>query len=177
MLDFAAEEHATKHALVLRPLSGTSAAAEDGGALQESVPVLVGAKRAWDSDAAFDPTCTGSYPSKSPAMFPLSDYVDTDGPDLPPRVHPFGWVPDRASSSQRSYAVRPSTGHQPPKTSTSMSLELFDDPELEPVDIPKELAKLAVTGHGGEGLPAASRFFDVDGNFKWAECAVVGYDK
>lgn len=180
MLDFAAEEHATKHALVLRPLSGTpsdTGAAANGGGLQESVPVLVGTKRAWDADAGFDPTSTGSFPHKSPAMFPMSDYVDTDGPDLPPRVHPFGWVPDRASSAQRTYAVRPSTGHQPPKTSTTMALELFDDPELESVDIPKELAKLAVTGRAAEGLPACSRFFDVDGNFQWAECAVIGYDK
>eukprot|EP00951_Prasinocladus_malaysianus_P049462 scaffold670064_cov42-Prasinocladus_malaysianus.AAC.1 len=110
-------------------------------------------------------------------MFPLSDYVDTDGPDLPPRVHPFGWVPDRQHTAQRSYSVRPQTGHQPAKTSTTMPLELFDDPELEKFDTRRELARLALEGRAGEGLPACSRFFDVDGNFKWMECHVLDYNE
>lgn len=248
LLDFAGEDHAaTRHALVLRPLSrGTEALADDG--LQNSVPVLVQEGKSWGGDAGFDPTETGSFPPKAPEWFPVSDYVDTDGPDLPPKVHPFGWVPDRSSSVQGrsadplpcaavaggkgrpghpkgredrrglaeqagegsgrqggcedggggsapgaeaaaamkpdalpsrlcSYSVRPQTGHQPPKTTTTMELELFDDPELEPLDLEKELAKLAAAGQAGTGLPAASRFFDVNGKFTWRECHVVGYDR
>ena len=100
MIDFAGDEHATRHALVLRPLSREAAMPTDDG-LQNSVPVLVTEDRAWGADSAFDPTQTGSFPMKAPELFPLSDYVDTDGPDLPPMVHPFGWVPDRQSTAQQ----------------------------------------------------------------------------
>ena len=100
MIDFSGEENSTRHALVLRPLSREAEMPADDG-LQNSVPVLVTKDRAWGADSAFNPTQTGSFPTKAAELFPLSDYVDTDGPDLPPMVHPFGWVPDRESTAQQ----------------------------------------------------------------------------
>jgi hypothetical protein len=73
-------------------------------------------------------------------MYSMGDYYDAEGDDLPPRAHPYGWVP--VDKRELRTTVRPTTGHVQTKTSTVLPLEFYDSPEMELVPPERKLAQV-----------------------------------
>ncbi len=62
----------------------------------------------------------------------------------------------------------------PIKHNKALPLELFDNPETEVVP-PED--RINSRPSGQFGAPARSRFYDSKGEFAWAPCHVIAYDR
>lgn len=74
--------------------------------------------------------------------------------------------------AEDDYFVRPYARELPTKSSETLPLELFDNPEFETT--PPE--QLILTADGVPGASARSRYFLQSGEFTWKACTVHGYD-
>lgn len=124
----------------------------------------------------FDPYTTGSFPQGSPAGFrpPALTSMPEERAALTTPGELLTWIP-KAKDESGHYA-RPTTRDRSPKTESTLPLELFDDPELEPgypaamLVAPQDDSGALVTS-----VPARSRYFHTGGQFTWAPCWVLEY--
>ncbi len=88
----------------------------------------------------------------------MEDYIDVEGNNLAPTAHPYSWVP--VEQQAMGSTVRPSTGHIQTKSSTTLPLEYFDNPEMELVPPESKLDKVG----GGPGLHCGGDAWCGDGH-------------
>ena len=118
----------------------------------------------------FDMAANGTFPPRPPdPMFEVLFQKGDAGVDRD--AEPFGWVPGKAEEGKY---IRPTTAQYPVKNSTTVALELFDNPEID-VKTPEEW--LADADPSLPGVTARSRYYLPDGHFTWAPCYVVRYSR
>ena len=131
----------------------------------ESADVLPQAERYF-----FDPVNTGSFPPK-PALTKTIDGVHGS------QSHTFA---PSASAIQNAVEQTGKSANDaralemPIKHNRALPLELFDNPETEVVP-PED--RINSRPSGQPGAPARSRFYDSKGEFAWAPCHVIAYDR
>ena len=118
----------------------------------------------------FDPVNTGSFPPK-PALSKTIDGVHgSHSKTFAPTESAIQTAIEQTGKSS-SDARAPD---MPFKQNKALPLELFDNPETEvvpPEDRIKDCPK------GQPGALARSRFYDSRGDFAWAPCFVIAYDR
>jgi len=118
----------------------------------------------------FDPVNTGSFPPK-PALTKTIDGVHGS------QSHTFA---PSASAIQNAVEQTGKSANDaralemPIKHNRALPLELFDNPETEVVP-PED--RINSRPSGQPGAPARSRFYDSKGEFAWAPCHVIAYDR
>ncbi|KAL0050690.1 hypothetical protein WJX82_005287 [Trebouxia sp. C0006] len=131
----------------------------------ESAGVLPQAERNF-----FDPVNTGSFPPK-PALTKTIDGVHgSQSHTFAPSASAIeNAVEQTGKSANDARALE-----MPIKHNKALPLELFDNPETEVVP-PED--RINGRPSGQPGAPARSRFYDSKGEFAWAPCHVVAYDR
>ncbi|KAK9829119.1 hypothetical protein WJX72_004004 [[Myrmecia] bisecta] len=136
-------------------------------------------KRSSDADYWFDPCDLGSFPPKAAQPASVAEYAPAEslestaqlesetanGPASPA-------LPCKTATLRGSQG--PSAEELPVKASKKLPLELFDNPETE-LEPPEERLRRAAADL--PGAPAHSRFYDTSGEFAWAPCHVLDYDR
>lgn len=118
----------------------------------------------------FDPVHTGSYPPK-PA---LSKTIDGVHGSQSRTFAPSASAVEAAVEQTGKSANDARALDMPIKHNRALPLELFDNPETEVV--PPE-HRINTRPSGQPGAPARSRFYDSRGEFAWAPCYVIAYDR
>jgi hypothetical protein len=124
----------------------------------------------------FDPYTTGSFPLGSPARYnpPSLACMPEARVALSTPGELLTWIP--SAKDEAGHLARPTTHDRSPKTESTLPLELFDDPELEPgypaamLAAPQDEAGALITS-----VAARSRYFFSGGQFTWAACWVLEY--
>ena len=133
-------------------------------AATETVGVSPQAKRNF-----FDPVNTGSFPPK-PALTKTIDGVHgSQSHSFAPSASAIeNAVEQTGKSANDARALE-----MPIKHNRALPLELFDNPETEVVPPEDRINRPS----GQPGAPARSRFYDSKGEFAWAPCHVIAYDR
>lgn len=118
----------------------------------------------------FDPVNTGSYPPK-PA---LSKTIDGVHGSQSRTFAPSASAVEAAVEQTGKSANDARALDLPIKHNRALPLELFDNPETEVV--PPE-HRINTRPNGQPGASARSRFYDSRGEFAWAPCYVIAYDR
>ena len=118
----------------------------------------------------FDPVNTGSFPPK-PALSKTIDGVHgSHSKTFAPSESAIAKAIEQTGKSP-NYAREPD---MPFKHNRALPLELFDNPETEVVP-PEDRIKGCPSIQ--PGAVARSRFYDSRGDFAWAPCFVIAYDR
>ena len=117
----------------------------------------------------FDPVNTGSFPPK-PALTKTIDGVHgSQSHSFAPSASAIeNAVEQTGKSANDARALE-----MPIKHNRALPLELFDNPETEVVPPEDRINRPS----GQPGAPACSRFYDSKGEFAWAPCHVIAYDR
>ena len=147
-------------------LSPQSAAAQVAiNPATESADVLPQAER-----YHFDPVNTGSFPPK-PALTKTIDGVHgSQSHTFAPSASAIESAVEQTGKSANDARAL----EMPIKHNRALPLELFDNPETEVVP-PED--RINGRASGQPGAPARSRFYDSKGEFAWAPCHVIAYDR
>ena len=118
----------------------------------------------------YDPVNTGSFPPK-PALSKTTDGVHGS--------HSKTFAPTESAIQTAIEQTGKSLSDaraldMPFKHNKALPLELFDNPETEVVP-PEDRVKARSSDQSG--ALARSRFYDSRGNFAWAPCFVIAYDR
>lgn len=116
------------------------------------------------------PQLCSSYPPRH-HLYTVPEVSTYSRGEMEPPASVLSWVP-AVSGNEAGFYARPSSRELPTKASEHLPLELFDNPEFEP--IPPE--QLILQEDGQPGAAARSRYFTQDGQFTWAPCSVMAYD-
>jgi len=131
----------------------------------ESAGVLPQAERNF-----FDPVNTGSFPPK-PALTKTIDGVHgSQSHTFAPSASAIENVVEQTGKSANDARAL----EMPIKHNKALPLELFDNPETEVVPPEDRINGRPI---GQPGAPARSRFYDSKGEFAWAPCHVIAYDR
>ncbi|KAA6419936.1 MAG: dynein heavy chain axonemal [Trebouxia sp. A1-2] len=134
-------------------------------AATESADVLPQAERYF-----FNPVNTGSFPPK-PALTKTIDGVHgSQSHTFAPSISAVETAVEQTGKSANDARAL----EMPIKHNRALPLELFDNPETEVVP-PED--RINSRPSGQPGAPARSRFYDSKGDFAWAPCYVIAYDR
>lgn len=118
----------------------------------------------------FDPVDTGSFPPK-PALSKTIDGVHgSQSKTFAPTESAIQTAVEQTGKSSSDARAL----DMPFKHNRALPLELFDNPETEVVP-PEDRIKGRADGQ--PGALARSRFYDSRGDFAWAPCYVIAYDR
>lgn len=118
----------------------------------------------------FDPVDTGSFPPK-PALSKTIDGVHgSQSKTFAPTESAIQTAVEQTGKSSNDARAL----DMPFKHNRALPLELFDNPETEVVP-PEDRIKGRADGQ--PGALARSRFYDSRGEFAWAPCFVLAYDR
>ena len=118
----------------------------------------------------FDPVHTGSYPPK-PALAKTIDGVHgSQSRTFAPSASALESAVEQTGQSANDARAL----DMPIQHNKALPLELFDNPETEVVP-PED--RINNRPHGYPGAVARSRFYNSRGEFAWAPCYVIAYDR
>lgn len=118
----------------------------------------------------FDATSTGSFPPK-PALTKTIDGVHgSQSKSFAPSESAIQAAVEQTGKSTSDVRAL----DMPFKHNKALPLELFDNPETEVIP-PEE--RIDSRPSGQPGALARSRFYDSRGQFAWAPCFVIAYDR
>ena len=117
----------------------------------------------------FDPVNTGSFPPKPALTNTIDGLHGSQVARFAPSASAIESAVKQTGPGKDARALDMSFKHN-----AALPLELFDNPETE-VIAPE--TRLSQKGRDELGVLARSRFYDSRGQFAWAPCFVLAYDR
>ena len=117
----------------------------------------------------YDPINAGSYPPKPALTKTIDGLHGSQVARFAPSASAIATAIEQTGPGKDARAVDMSFRHN-----AALPLELFDNPETEVIPPEKRISQTATDQ---PGVLARSRFYDSRGQFAWAPCYVLAYDR